>query len=256
MSNPHTIFIIPYRDRAKEKEKLDIFFQKLQKDRNWNNDEVKFFYIHQLDKRAFNRGAMKNIGFLYVKTTYPNNYKNITLIFHDVDFYPSSTNLLPYTAESGTVQHYYGFEIVLGGIFSIKGSDFEKIGGFPNFWGWGLEDNVIYKRALDNNIQIDRSNFYKIYDDNFIYCDNGDKNEKRKLCSGAEYEIYKNNIESAGTFNSIKKIHINPDDTFINVVSFTTERMYSDNEWNVQNITDGKLRRKKGYFSGRTWNMF
>jgi hypothetical protein len=199
---------------------------------------------------------MKNIGFLYIKTTYPNNYKNITLIFHDVDFYPSSTSLLPYTAESGIIQHYYGFEIVLGGIFSIKGGDFEKIGGFPNFWGWGLEDNVIYKRALNNNIRIDRSNFYNIYDDNFMYCDKGDKNQKRKMCSGAEYDIYMKNIESAGTFNSLKKIHVKPDGAFINVVTFDTERMYSDDEWNIQHITDGKLRRKKGFFSGRTWKIF
>ena len=50
----------------------------------------------------------------------------------------------------------------MGGILTIFGEDFEKINGFPCFWSWGFEDNVLQKRVLSNNMEIDRSEFYDI----------------------------------------------------------------------------------------------
>jgi hypothetical protein len=60
------------------------------------------------------------------------------------------------------IKHYYGFDYSLGGIVVIKGGDFEKIMGYPNFWGWGMEDNVLQTRAVKGNLKIDRTQFYKI----------------------------------------------------------------------------------------------
>ena len=63
-----------------------------------------------------------------------------------------------------------GLNIHLGGIFSITGADFEKIGGFPNFWTWGYEDNIIYNKANQSpGLMVDRSVFFKIFDHNIVH---------------------------------------------------------------------------------------
>ena len=78
--------------------------------------------------------------------------------------------LLDYRTQRGYVKHFFGFENTLGGIFSIIGEDFEKVGGFPNFWTWGYEDNVIQNKILKNGtLVIDRSNFYPIFDHKIVH---------------------------------------------------------------------------------------
>jgi len=124
-------------------------------------DDYEVYFSHQCDTRSFNRGAIKNIGFLAMKAKYPNDYKKITFIFNDIDTMPYN-KLFDYTAYPNVVKHYYGFRYALGGIVAITGLDFERINGFPNFWGWGMEDNVLQKRCERQRIMIDRTVFYPI----------------------------------------------------------------------------------------------
>jgi hypothetical protein len=155
---PEIVFIVPYRNRPQHKFFFSNYIDVVMKNTNMSYE---VYFSHQCDARAFNRGATKNIGFLAVKNKYPNDYKNITFVFNDIDTIPFA-NFFNYKTEKGTVKHFYGFEYALGGIVALNGDDFETINGFPNFWGWGMEDNVLQKRCENYGLAIDRSQFYPI----------------------------------------------------------------------------------------------
>lgn len=155
---PAVIFIVPYRNRPHHKFYFTTYMAAILK---MPISSYEIYFSHQCDARSFNRGATKNIGFLAVKTKYPDNYKDITIIFNDIDTIPFN-DILNYSVKPGTIRHYYGFEYALGGIVAVKGGDFEKTNGFPNFWGWGMEDNVLQTRAINAGLTIDRSQFFKI----------------------------------------------------------------------------------------------
>jgi hypothetical protein len=154
---PKRIFIVPYRNRIQHK----FFFSKYMTFILEDKDDYEIFFSHQCDARTFNRGAVKNIGFISAKNKYPEHYKNITFIFNDVDTIPFN-KIFDYETTHGVVKHYYGFKYALGGIVVMKGADFERTNGFPCFWGWGMEDNVLQKRCEHIGLKIDRSVFYNI----------------------------------------------------------------------------------------------
>jgi hypothetical protein len=146
------IFIVPYRNRPEQKFFFSNYMTQLLGDKPYE-----IYFVHQNDNRSFNRGAMKNMGFLAMKEKYP-NYKELNFVFNDVDTVPFN-NIFDYQTTPGVVKHYYGFEHALGGIVVIRGEDFEKINGFPNCWGWGTEDTSLQKRCLAHHLRIDRSDF-------------------------------------------------------------------------------------------------
>jgi len=242
---PKKVFIVPYRNRLEHK-----FFFLRQMDFILENDyDYEIYFSHQCDIRPFNRGATKNIGFLAIKKKYPNNYKDITFIFNDIDTVPFH-KIFDYKTTIGVVKHYYGFDYALGGIVVIKGSDFEKINGFPNFFSWGNEDSALQKRCLNNNIFIDRNQFYPIGSPEILQLFDGVK----RLVTPRDYTLRINDSGYNGlkTINrlnySIDKESFNPNDNkysieneninFINILSFTTGNNPENNDYYEYDLRD------------------
>tara|TARA_B100000902_G_scaffold399646_1_gene471559 strand:- start:5593 stop:6366 length:774 start_codon:yes stop_codon:yes gene_type:complete len=229
MSYPKIVFIVPYRNRENDKIHFEVYIKYLLED--YSPHEYEIYYSYQNDMRAFNRGAIKNIGFLAIRNKYPEHYKNITFVFNDIDILPIRKNLLNYETSNGIVKHYYGFDYALGGIFSITGEDFEKIKGFPNYWGWGYEDNVINNRCIENNIQIDRSNFYKIFNNNFVQTSVSNK----KVINNQKPDI---NNSKNNNLNTISNLDYNIDGNIINVNKFDTIEDYNLAKFYEQDLKD------------------
>lgn len=237
MTDPELIFIVPYRNRQ---DHLD-FFKKHMNYILEDYTNYKIFYIHQNDNRNFNRGALKNIGFIIVKEMYPNSYKNITLVFNDVDTMPISKNMLNYDTTKNIVKHFYGFKHTLGGIVSIKGVDFESVNGFPNFWSWGYEDNVLNKRIENKNIKIDRSVFFHIRDKNIIQL-----NESTyRTVNETEYSLFKKKTYEGITNITNLTYNINYETNFIDVNTFDTGRTARTDKDKQYDLKNGNYPFKK-----------
>lgn len=230
---PKLIFIVPYRDRE---EHYRIFTETMNKYLTVDNPQgpYKILYIHQMDKRGFNRGAMKNIGFLVVKRAYPNDYKNITLVFNDIDSMPAKDAGIQFETVPGTIKHFYGFTYTLGGMVSVVGSDFERLNGFPNFWSWGFEDNLLQIRAENAGIQIDRSVFYPINDPHIIRL----TETPFRTVNKSEFNRFENKtaegIYSIGDLN----YRTNMATGFVNVLNFSTtvaENVLNRSEYDLRN---------------------
>lgn len=211
---PKLIFIVPYRNRAPHLVHFQVYMNYILS--NFPKTHYEIYFVHQQDTLPFNRGAMKNIGFLVMKNKYPNHYKNITFVFNDIDNMPCEKNLLDYETNSGTIKHFFGFEWTLGGIVSINGGDFEKINGYPCYWAWGQEDNDIYTRAQQFKIRIDRSQFYKFGDTRIINI----KNHADRTIS--KEQIFRTGPRNTEGITDIKNLHYRFNKDMINVTHFTT----------------------------------
>ena len=198
---PEFVVIVPYRNRPQQLAEFDTHMRAVLApyDSDTQQSNYRVWYMHQCDDRPFNRGAMKNLGFIVLRNMYPHTYSQITLVFHDIDTVPTGPDVIPdYRTTPGIVKHFYGYRHALGGIVSIRAGDFERIGGFPNYWAWGYEDNMLQTRVMKapdmdvvseaddshacsdgrpkivrRNMAIDRTTFYPINDAVHIRQDRG-----------------------------------------------------------------------------------
>ena len=245
---PKIVFIVPYRNRYQHKYFFLNYLKNIM-DESILKDDYEVYFSHQCDARSFNRGATKNIGFLAIKNKYHNNYKNITFVFNDIDTIPFAS-IFDYETVSGIVKHFYGFNYALGGIVALNGYDFERINGFPNFWGWGMEDNVLQKRCEKIGLKIDRSQFFPIGNPNILHLFDGvqriinrkdpwrathdDGIDGLKTIHKLQYEI------ATESTNPLDNVHIvNVDNIFmINISTFMTGTKFEDENYHKYDLRE------------------
>lgn len=144
-----TLILVPYRDRQ---EHLIIFINKLAPLLKKHIADVKIVIIEQSqDNKRFNRGKILNVGF-------NEYYKDFDYFFtHDVDTIPYENTIINLynNTDLDIFRIHSGHPTSLGGIVKFKCDAFKNINGFPNnIWGWGLEDEALFTRAMLNNCNI------------------------------------------------------------------------------------------------------
>ena len=229
---PRTVFVVPYRARPTQRELLMGRLETCVVSEATGDWEILF--VHQNDERPFNRGAMKNLGFLWIRHLYPSDYRSITLVFHDVDTWPRWPGQFPYQTEPGVVAHYYGSTHSLGGVVAIKAGDFERTGGFPNFWAWGLEDNALQDRCTRAGLTIDRRVFFPLRHPAVGRSFDGFERQASPQVAAA----YK--YGNPGTWRSLRGVRWEAaSGGFLNVYAFECESRPSDIQHEVVDIRGG-----------------
>lgn len=117
------------------------------------------------DGRPFNRGWVKNVGFLLA-----NANDTDTVYFHDVDLLPQMYFLSYPATVRGKVQHLYGHPHCLGGIVGMQAFDFSRVQGFVNDREeWGGEDRYLRQACEFRGLIVPKAPFCpRFYNDNYI----------------------------------------------------------------------------------------
>ena len=214
----HTAFIVPYRDRAEHKIQFMNYFEYIrERSPEWSRG-VKLLFVHQKDNRLFNRGAMKNIGAIHIRRLFPHSWESINLVFHDIDTLPMKHVEFSYSTPAGVIAHYYGAAGILGGIVVIKAADFMAIGGFPNIWGWGYEDNALYDRAVKRGLRIDCTDRVHLRD--FSAMCRLDAKDYVKTISERDIELYRRG--KSDSIYDVRELKMIERGHMLDVMSFNT----------------------------------
>ncbi|TPP60888.1 Beta 14 galactosyltransferase 7 [Fasciola gigantica] len=133
-----------------------------------------FYFVNQVDKLRFNRGALLNAGFIESsqiekdgrKVLFSHNSSKHQPCFplsdyvalHDVDLLPLDPNILyTWPGDQGPYHpipapfhpRYYWYAKYFGGVLIITREQFVHVNGMSNsFWGWGAEDDEFRGRVV------------------------------------------------------------------------------------------------------------
>lgn len=145
--------IVPYRDRF---EHLQIFKKRLLPYLNDRGYNFELIVVEQGDDKAFNRGKLLNVGFLYAKKS-----KCDYIVFHDIDMVPIDVDYSYSDVPLQMATDFIGetkrivFDEYFGGVTMFPIQLFEAINGYSNdYWGWGYEDTDLLHRCKINGLPL------------------------------------------------------------------------------------------------------
>ncbi|XP_060078599.1 beta-1,4-N-acetylgalactosaminyltransferase bre-4-like [Ylistrum balloti] len=150
--------IIPYRNR---KLHLLVLMNNLHAVLQRQQLDYGIYVVEVAPMSDFNRALSLNIGF----TEASRDYDYQCFIFHDVDLIPENDHNI-YSCPSGPrhmsvavdkLKYKLPYQTIFGGVAAMKKKDFVNVNGFSNkFFGWGGEDDDMYKRLKNTHLNITR----------------------------------------------------------------------------------------------------
>ncbi|XP_069507366.1 beta-1,4-galactosyltransferase 5 isoform X2 [Ambystoma mexicanum] len=141
--------LIPFRNRH---EHLPVLFKHLIPMLQRQRLQFAFYVIEQAGNQPFNRAMLFNVGFVEAM-------KDLDwdcMIFHDVDHIPENDRnyygcgQMPrhFAAKLDKYMYLLPYAEFFGGVSGLTVEQYRTINGFPNaFWGWGGEDDDLWKRV-------------------------------------------------------------------------------------------------------------
>ena len=197
-----TLILVPYRNREQH---LDIFINKLAPLLKKYITDLKIVIVEQSqDNKKFNRGKILNVGFAEY-------YKEFDYFFtHDVDTLPYENTIIDFynNKDYDILRIHSGHPTSLGGIVKLKCDIFKKINGFPNnIWGWGLEDEALFTRAMLNNCNISNYTNINISSKYFTFLPHVSSFRNNKY----QNDIYNNHFETNSSCIWRWQTDINPE---------------------------------------------
>ncbi|KAK6036382.1 N-acetyllactosaminide 3-alpha-galactosyltransferase [Cooperia oncophora] len=120
--------------------------------------------VEQIENQTFNRAKLLNVGFMEANKI----YKWQCYLFHDVDLLPEDDRNL-HTCPTNNPRHMavavnkFDYKLLYEGMFGTSSAltldQFKKTNGFSNrYWGWGGEDDDMYKRIVLAGYKVERYN--------------------------------------------------------------------------------------------------
>ncbi|XP_060081672.1 beta-1,4-galactosyltransferase 4-like, partial [Ylistrum balloti] len=154
-----TAIILPYRDRRKHL--VQFLFNVLPKLLRQQIDFT-IFVVEQSEGSSFNRGLMRNVGFVEAMKTASYD----CFIFNDVDtvieddrniFYCNPDMIRHLVSGISRNKYRLPYQTLVGGIIGFTPEQFQRINGYSNlFFVWGAEDDDLYRRIIDEGYLIER----------------------------------------------------------------------------------------------------